>query len=211
MLKGLFFFFALLMCAAAYAQYPGFKTLADAANFKAQFAAASQKITTIKSDFVQEKNLSVLTEKIVSKGKFWFKKDNLVRMEYIQPFQYLMIINGTNIYVKDSQKENKVSTKSNKLFQQINKIIVDCVKGEALNSRDFTVKLFEGNMVYLAELSPVNKNMQALFKHINIIVDKKDFGVSKIEMHEPSGDNTIINFINRELNTTLADALFTIH
>ncbi len=211
MLKYLIAFLVLLFSATVYAQYPGFKGLNDAANFKTQFAAASQKINTIKSDFIQEKNLSVLTDKITSKGKFWFKKDNLVRMEYTQPFTYLMIINGTNIYVKDSQKENKVSAKSNKLFQQINKIMVDCVRGEALNSSDFTVKIFEGNNTYLAELTPVNKNMQALFRNINIIVEKKDFGVSKIEMHEPSGDNTIISFINRELNTTLADALFTIH
>ena len=211
MLKYLFAFLVLLFSATVYAQYPGFKALNDAANFKTQFAAASQKINTIKSDFIQEKNLSVLTDKITSKGKFWFKKDNLVRMEYTQPFTYLMIINGTNIYVKDSQKENKVSAKSNKLFQQINKIMVDCVRGEALNSSAFTVKILEGNNTYLAELTPVNKSMPALFRNINIIVEKKEFGVSKIEMHEPSGDNTIISFINRELNTTLADALFTIH
>jgi len=196
---------------AAKAQYAGYKLLADPAAFKTQFAAASQKISSIKSDFTQEKNLSVLADKIVSKGKFWFKRDNLVRMEYTQPFQYLMIINGTNIYVKDSQKENKISTKSNKLFQQINKLMVDCVKGDALNSSDFSVKVFESGNSFLAELSPQNKNLQTLFKNINIIVDKKDLGVSKIEMHEPSGDNTIIHFINRELNTTLADALFAIH
>ncbi len=50
-------------------------------------------------------------------------------MEYNQPFQYLMIMNRDNVYVKDGQKENKVSSKSNKLFQQINRITVDCVQG----------------------------------------------------------------------------------
>ncbi|MFT3701943.1 MAG: outer membrane lipoprotein carrier protein LolA [Agriterribacter sp.] len=210
-MRSFLFISFLLLTITVKAQYPGYKLVADASAFKAQFAAAAQKTNTIKSDFVQEKNLSMLAEKIVSKGKFWFKKDNLVRMEYVQPFQYLMIINGTNIYVKDSQKENKVSTKSNKLFQQINKIMVDCVKGEALNSSDFTVRIFEANSAYIAELSPVNKSMQGLFKNINIVVEKKDFAVTKIEMHEPSGDNTIITFINRELNTSLADALFTIH
>lgn len=195
----------------AKAQYAGYKPVTDATAFKAQFAAASQKTTTIKSDFVQEKNLSMLAEKIISKGKFWFKKENSVRMEYTQPFLYLMILNGTNVYIKDSQKENKVSTKSNKLFQQINKIMVDCVKGEALQSTDFSVKIFENNTSFLAELSPLNKNMKSLFKNINIVIDKKDYGVIRIEMHEPSGDNTIINFINRELNTNLADALFAIH
>ena len=135
----------------------------------------------------------------------------MVRMEYTQPFQYLMIINGQTIYVKDSQKENKISAKSNKLFQQINKIIIDCVKGEALESGDFNARIFEGKESYLAELSPVNKNLQALFKNINVIVGKKTYEVTGIEMHEPSGDNTIIHFNNRQLYTTLPDALFAVH
>ena len=101
---------------------PGYKPVADQSAFKTQFAAVSQKTNTIKSDFVQEKNLGMLSEKIVSKGKFWFKKENAVRMEYTSPFQYLMIINGSKIYIKDSQKENRMSAKSNKLFQSINKI-----------------------------------------------------------------------------------------
>lgn len=203
---------AIMMVAfvTAKAQYTGYRAMNESTDFKTRFAAASQKTNTIKSDFVQEKNLALLSEKIVSKGKFWFKKENLVRMEYTQPFQYLMVINGTNVYIKDSQKENKISTKSNKLFQQINKVIVDCVKGGALESKDFTTKLFEGNNAFLAELTPVNKQMKSMFKDINIYIDKKEYAVSKIEMHEPSGDNTVITFSNRELNTNLADALFAI-
>jgi outer membrane lipoprotein-sorting protein len=193
------------------AQYAGYKNLADAADFKTRFAAASQKINTIKSDFVQVKELSMLSEKIVSKGKFLFKKENAVRMEYLQPFQYLMIINGSKIFVKDSQKENKISTKSNKLFEQINKIMMDCVNGSALNSTDFTVKIFEANESWLAELSPVNKNLKTLFKNINLVVARKDYAVTRIEMHEPSGDNTVINFVNREMNVSLPDALFAIN
>jgi outer membrane lipoprotein-sorting protein len=203
-----------VMIIAAYvvqAQYAGYKLLDGAENFKARFASASQKINTIKSDFVQEKELSMLSEKIISKGKFLFKKENAVRMEYTQPFQYLMIINGPKIYVKDSQKENKISAKSNKLFEQINKIMMDCVNGSALSSSDFTVKIFEGNDSYLAELSPVNKNLKTLFKNINLVIAKKDYAVMKIEMHEPSGDNTTLNFVNREMNVPIPDALFAIN
>ncbi|HTN05830.1 outer membrane lipoprotein carrier protein LolA [Agriterribacter sp.] len=195
---------------AVKAQYPGYKLLADAASFHTQFTAASQKTNTIKSDFVQEKNLSLLAEKIVSKGKFWFRKENAVRMEYTQPFQYLMVINGSNVYIKDNQKENKISTKSNKLFQQINKIIIDCVNGKALQGSDFKARIFEGSTAYLAELSPVDKNLKTFFSHVNMIIEKKDYAVSRIEMHEPSGDDTSISFINRQFNTPLADALFAI-
>ncbi|MBX2921388.1 MAG: outer membrane lipoprotein carrier protein LolA [Chitinophagaceae bacterium] len=201
----------MMIAFAVKAQYAGYKPVSETSDFKSRFVAVSQKTNTIKSDFVQEKNLSLLSEKIVSNGKFWFKKENLVRMEYTQPFQYLMVINGTDVYIKDSQKENKISARSNKLFQQINKVIVDCVNGNALDSRDFTAKIFEGANAFLAELTPVNKQMKSMFRNINIYIDKKEFAVSKIEMHEPSEDNTVITFRNRELNTLLADALFAIH
>lgn len=196
---------------AATAQYAGYKPVADASAFEAQFAAASQKINTIRSDFIQEKNLSLLAEKIVSKGKFWFRKENRVRMEYAHPFQYLLVINGSNVYIKDSQKESRLSTRSNKLFQQINSVIIDCVNGRALQAGNFSVRIFEGNTAYLAELSPLDKNLKALFSHINMIIEKKDYAVSRIEMHEPSGDNTTMKFINRQFNAPLADTLFAIH
>jgi len=195
---------------AVQAQYPGYTPLADLAKFKIEFSTATKKTLTIKSNFVQEKNLSMLAEKIVSKGKFWFKKDSQVRMEYNQPFQYLMIINQDKVFVKDGQKENKVSARSNKLFQQVNKIMIDCMQGTTLSNPDFKTRVFENKTTYLVELVPVVKGLKDLFKNINVVVDKKDCSANSIEMQEVSGDNTIIRFANKELNTTIPDALFTI-
>lgn len=192
------------------AQHAGYKPIADMNAFTTQFGTAAQKTQSIKADFVQEKNLSMLSEKITSKGIFWFKKDNLVRMEYNQPFQYLVIINKNNVFVKDGNKENKISTKSNKLFQQINRMMVDCVQGTALSNPDFKVVVFESATGFLVELSPVAKGMKDYFKNISIVLSKKDYSVNKLEMYEQSGDNTIISFINKELNASIADALFSI-
>jgi len=152
----------------------------------------------------------MLSEKIIAKGKFWFKKESLVRMEYNHPYQYLMILNKDKVYVKDGQKENKISTSSNKLFQQINKIMIDCMQGTALNNPDFTTRVFENKNMWLVELTPVTKGLKTLFKSINIIVYKKDFSVSSIDMLEMSGDNTLIRFINKELNVITPDSLFII-
>ena len=192
------------------AQHAGDKPVADMAAFKTLFSAAAQQTQSVKADFIQEKTLSLLSEKISSKGKFWFKKDNLVRMEYSQPFQYLVVINKNNVLVKDGQKENRISTKSNKLFQQINRMMVDCVQGTALNNPDFTVAAFENAGAWLVELTPVVKGMKDYFKNINIVLSKKDYSVNKLEMYEQSGDNTIISFINKELNAPIADTLFAI-
>ena len=210
MRSGILLFCLCLPVILLQAQHTGYKPVADMAAFKTQFAAAAQQTQSVKANFVQEKNLSLLSEKISSKGKFWFKKDNLVRMEYSQPFQYLVIINKNNVLVKDGQKENRISTKSNKLFQQINRMMVDCVQGTALNNPDFTIAVFENAGAWLVELTPVVKGMKDYFKNINIVLSKKDYSVNKLEMYEQSGDNTIISFINKELNAPIADTLFTV-
>ena len=192
------------------AQYTGYSPVADPAKFKVDFSAATQKTLSIKSDFVQEKNLTMLSEKITSKGKFWFKKESKVRMEYSQPYEYLMILNKDRVFIKDGQKENKISTRTNKLFQQINKIMIDCMQGTALNNPDFTTRVFENKMNSLIELTPLTRGMKEMFKSIHVIVDRKDFSVSSIEMLEVSDDNTLFRFTNKELNAAIPDSLFTI-
>jgi outer membrane lipoprotein-sorting protein len=210
MRKTILGFFIFMSGITAKAQLAGYVPATDLPKFREQFAVVAQKTKTIKSDFIQEKNLSMLSEKIISKGEFWFKKDNLLRMEYNKPFQYLMILNKDNIYIKDGQKENKVSNKSNKLFQQINKITIDCVQGTVFSNPDFVTKVYENKKTYLVELSPAGKALKAFFKTINVIVDKSNYEVITIEMNENSGDNTIVHFTNREINTTISDAIFAI-
>ncbi len=188
----------------------GYKPVADPAAFKQQFAKVAQNTQSIQSDFVQEKELSMLSDKIVSKGKFWFKKDNKVRMEYSTPSYYLLVINGKDIKTKDSQKENRISAKSNKVFEQVNKITVDCVQGTVLNNTDFTSRLLESNGNYLLELTPVSKSLKEFFKTITLTVDKKEYGVEKITMQENSGDNTVITFVHKQLNVNIPDAVFAI-
>lgn len=188
----------------------GFKPVTDLSAVKKEFAKAAQQTQSIQCDFVQEKNLSMLSDKIVSKGKFWFRKENKVRMEYQQPSYYLLVMNGKDIRIKDAQKESKVSGKNNKLFEQINKITVDCVRGTVLDNADFTTKVFENAQRYRLEMVPVNKAMAAYFKMITLLVDKKDFTVESIIMAEPSGDDTNISFLHKQVNANIPDAVFVV-
>ena len=59
-------------------------------------------------------------------------------------------------------------------------------------------------------LSPVAKAMKDLFTNINVVVDKKDYTILRMEMVEAGGDNTIIRFTNKQINIPVADALFAI-
>ena len=59
-------------------------------------------------------------------------------------------------------------------------------------------------------MKPIAKGLKDFFSSISIIIDKKDYSVVRIEMNEVSGDNTIINFNNKELNGKIDDKLFSV-
>lgn len=201
----------LLLSGAAFllrAQPAGFTAVKDEAAFREQFAKAGRQIQSIQSDFVQEKTLSLLEEKIVSKGQFTFKKDKKVRLEYTTPYKYLMIINGDNILIRDDKKVNRMSAKSNKMFRQINEIIVDCLSGTVLGNSNYTVKPYENKTRYALDLIPKSKALKEFFQYIRVFVDRKDYTVARVELVELSGDNTVMNFSRQQLNQPLADAVF---
>jgi len=201
-------FLFVCMGLVAKSQPKGFHAIPDPAAFKIKLAEIGKATQTIKSNFIQEKNIQVVSEKIISKGTFRFKKQNKVRMEYVHPYHYLLIINNDKVQIKDDQKTNSFSSKSNKLFTIINNIIIDCVQGTALDNKDFSSTVYTNDKNYLLVLKPVKKGLQDFFASISVYLDIKDGSVIKIELLEPSGDNTVITFTDKEINVPISDAEF---
>jgi outer membrane lipoprotein-sorting protein len=210
MIKIITLFCLLLINFESRAQYDGFSLLNNAESFKKSFAVATATTECIQSDFSQEKTLTMLSEKMYSAGKFSYKKKGRLRMEYLQPYQYLMILNDGKIFIKEGQKENKISANSNKVFHQVNRILIDCISGNMLENTDFQSRVFESPRSFLVELRPVAKNLKDQYKNINIVIDRKDYTAISIEMYELSGDKTIIRFQNKELNAHIPDSTFNI-
>lgn len=207
-----FYFFTaycLLLTVYSYAQYPGYKSVSDATTFRKKAQEYTRKTNSLESDFKQVKHLSMLTENSVSKGKFWFKKDNLLRWEYKEPVQYLIVLNSGKAYIKDNGKVRKFDMNSNRIFKQVNELMLAAVKGDILESADYKITYFEGADSFLAELMPLQKNMKEYVKNILIYFDKKDFSVSKFRMTELSGDYTEVEFSNKKTNVSLESSIFT--
>jgi len=198
----------LLSCTVVITQAQDFKPVADLETFRKQFATESAKLQTITSDFQQEKQLLALTETMTSTGKFWFKRANKVRIEYVKPFFYRVIMNGDKVHVKDDAQQSSVNVRSSKLFQQVNRIILDCIQGTILSNKDFNTRVFENEKFYSLKMMPVQKSMKDFFSTINLVVLKKDYSVESIEMIEPSGDITLMSFSNKSINKPVDDQVF---
>lgn len=185
-----------------------FKQVKDTLALKTKIENMSKTTTSIASDFIQEKNLSMLSEKIISKGHFIFKKDNLLRWEYNSPTKYLIVINKDKIMIKDEKKTTKYDMNSNKVFKEINDIMLSCVQGTIFKSNKFKTAYFENDKYYKLELLPQAKNMKETFKKINLFFDKSVTSVAKMEMIEVSEDVTTIDFSNKKLNAPIAENTF---
>jgi len=188
-----------------------FKPMKDTVTFKKKVSDNGKKINTIESNFVQEKFLNVMSEKIISKGYFCFKKENNLRWEYTEPIKYVIVINKEKMFIKSNNKVNKFDIKSNKMFQSINDLMISSVHGEIISNKDFKNIYLENDKYYLVELTPLNKQTKDIFKKINIYVDKQDYSVIKIKLIELSDDYTSIDFINHKLNGILKDEKFSIN
>jgi outer membrane lipoprotein-sorting protein len=186
-----------------YAQVPA-TPLKDIKAFKEKLLAMSQKVNTIESDFVQEKNLSILSNKIISKGHFCFKKTSNIRWEYLQPYHYLIIISNNKIFIKEDKNQKQYDIQSNKMFQEMNKFISGCIQGDILkNEQEYKIGYFEDDKNYFVSLVPKSEAMRKMLNEVQIWFNRNDLTVSRIAMVESGGDYTRIDFLNKILNTDI--------
>lgn len=192
----------------ANAQFEGMKPVADSEALKAKLEKSAAATNDIFAEFVQEKTLSVLEEVITSKGTFHFKKENKVRWNYTHPFKYLIVINGQKMYINDEGKEKEYDVKSNKMFREINKVVVGTVQGNLFKNTDYKTEFFENAGFYMAKMIPVDPKMREFLQEIHLYFDKKDLTVSRLKMMEQGGDFTLVNFQNKKLNAGISDQQF---
>jgi outer membrane lipoprotein-sorting protein len=181
-----------------------YKPMADIEAFKSKLTAMSESTNSITSNFVQEKNLVVLSEKIISKGQFYFKKENNIRWEYLEPYKYLIIIANDKLYTRDDKNQKQYDIQSNKMFQEMNRFISGCIQGDILkNDKDYAAEYFESSKFYYVKLVPRAEKMKQMLNEVQIYFDKNDLTVSRLKMVESGEDYTKIDFFNKKLNVEI--------
>jgi outer membrane lipoprotein-sorting protein len=180
-----------------------FIPMVDVKEFKKALENFSTNTKSIQSEFIQEKQLSILEEKISSKGSFSFQRENSVRWEYTEPIQYAIIIRNEKFSIKDGDKVNSYDVNSNLLFKQINRIIISMVSGNLPSGEEFDLSYFENKDLYQVSLVPVREEVEDMISSIQIFQSKKDLTVVKVRLTESNGDYTVLHFQNTILNAEI--------
>jgi len=187
----------------------GYTPVPDINGVKKQFADKMAHTQSLESSFTQTKQMKLLKENIVSNGRFYYKKDNKVRIDYQSPYNYLVILNNGQMSITDNYgKKTTMNTRNSKSLQSINKVMVDCMSGNIFTNSDFRISVAKNSKEYHIEMIPNTSDLKSLFKKIDVYFNLDNLYINKMVITELNGDITDMKYTNVKANTGLHDQLF---
>nr|WP_239059593.1 outer membrane lipoprotein carrier protein LolA [Bacteroides sp. 224] len=179
--------------------------------FNKRLSTEAKTLTAIESDFTQQKYLDVFDEKITSKGKFYYRKENKICMSYNQPLNYLIVINNAKLKIVSDGKKSIMNLSSNKMMTQMQDMLTACMVGDLSKlTGNYELTYFEDAQYYRIKIKPTNKTIQAYIKEIDIQLDKKDMSVHKLRLLETETNYTEYEFYNKRFNALTDETVFSV-
>lgn len=171
----------------------------------------AMKLASMQCEFVQTKKVVLLNDRMVSKGKMFYKQSNKLRWEYTTPYAYVFVLNGSKISFGKNQKE-VIDVNQSRVFKEIASIMMNSVVGKCLSDKkSFKTTIKASNSEYIATLIPQTKEIKRLFNTIILHFDRQQSFVVRVELIEKNGDVTTIDLKNIKKNNPVNDQVFSIH
>lgn len=170
---------------------------------------ALKNVQTISCAFQQEREVSVLTEKGISRGKLLYKKDVALLWQYDQPDKSGFLLKGNDITILDRSGNPMTDQRAGGLFRHIGKIILMGLTGDMLEeSGEFRPEVISSGDFIKIVLVPNQKEMKRLFTHMELFFRKEDYVIQTVVIYETSGDKTTVRFGDIRLNLPVDDKKF---
>lgn len=202
------FVWGLLFPVCCYAQL---QPVNDIRPVQRRLIAVNRQMKTIDCDFTQYRHLSILENNLISSGKFYFKPDGMIRLEYTQPEASVVVINGEKIKMESGGKTNMYRMSSNPVVTVIKTVFLNCISGnwDELKN-DCQIVFLEDKLTYQLDMKPLHKKAQKYVQKIEVVLDKKDMSINRMIITESLNDFTRYVFTNKRFDMPLSDQLFSI-
>lgn len=189
MLRKLIIYIICLLPLAAHAQ--------SEAEIIGIISKASAEMQSLECDFMQTKHLKILNNEMTSYGRMYYSHPDRLRWEYTSPYTYTFILNESQILLKNSNRSDVIDVNQNKMFKEIARVMMETVTGSSLaDSRSFTTSIEDTQEEWIATLIPVKKDMKQMWTRLVLHFNKTTRNVEMVEMHEKTGDRTVIRLKN---------------
>ena len=169
-------------------------------------------LRSLQGDFVQTKELSLLQERMVSRGVIYYRQaGGALRWEYLTPYRYTFILNGERVMMRSGDRTDVIETAENRVFREIARLMMNSLTGRSLaTTSDFEVHVIVEPERWVVELTPRRREMEQFFARIRLSYDPSRQLVSRVELIERSGDRTTIELKNLKTNRTIDEGVFAV-
>lgn len=165
-----------------------------------------EKTMDFSADLLQEKKLSLLKEKVISRGRIRYKKPDHFFIEFFQPEPSQMVFDGKTLllYFKEEKVAERYRVQANPMVEKY-----------FLFSKDpFQEKLARWNITedreFILVMEILPREEEAMFVKTRLWISKKDWAVVGMEMVEKNGDTTLLRYSNYRVNMGLTEKDFQI-
>lgn len=180
--------------------------------FEQKLEQATKAVKSIESGFTQVKHLDVFDNDITLRGKFYYKHNDKICLDYTGYLSYIIVINGDKLKITDNGKKNVVSLGANKTMKEMRGMLTACMSGDISRlSSEYKLEYFEDATYYLVVVTPKSKAIQEYIKDFHIYFDKKDMSVDKLRITENATDYTDYIFSNKKFNTLQNEEKFSVN
>jgi len=169
---------------------------------------AFRNIRSVKAEFLQKRSLPILTKPLLSEGKLFFSMPDSLRWEYLTPLRSVMLRKGNNIQIYNFsdgvwKPELAQAVESRRMVLAE---ISHWFQGRFDESTAFKHSYSPGppERVILVSKEGINR----FINRIEIIVSVRPGVIDRVEIEEPGGSRTSIEFKNVEINLSLPSEVF---
>lgn len=166
----------------------------------------TSEIRTLKTEFVQEKELAVFKKKIILKGMIFLQKPELFAWHIIEPLSYSMVIKGDILsqWDENTKKTQKISLSKNPAFQIAITQMKDWFSGKYTSmTEDYNIIILKRKPVSLKFIPKKNTMVSNVIDSVTVIFRDDERYIHQIYIKEKSSNSTLLTFINTQLNTPL--------
>ncbi|MDR3365356.1 MAG: outer membrane lipoprotein carrier protein LolA [Prevotellaceae bacterium] len=175
-----------------------------------QIAAASAGMKSLSCSFEQTRVTAMLSDKLVSTGRMYYRQEGCLRWEYAPPMDYTFILNNRKALML--AKGRRLSDpKLSRFFREMSDIMVHGVSGSGLSdAQNFDVACYESAVRWEVVLTPRKKELRKMFASITLTFNLKDYTADQIALAESNGDVTTIRLLEKQLNIVIDEAMFNV-
>jgi len=179
------------------------KTRTDLSAVLSRLEKKMSEIKTIKTDFIQEKELAVFKQKVVLKGSVYIEKPSRLAWHVDNPVKYVMIMSEDTIsqWDEDTGRVQKISLSKNPAFEAaIGQMRIWFSGSYSPLLKDYEILLLREKPVSLKFIPKPATLAGNVIKSVTVDFRKDEQYINRIFIEEKGGDTTSLLFVDTRLN-----------